>query len=221
MSRLQETLNTLNPFVTGIRQMDGVTLVDIQLNNGWKLTDSTFIKMVDGDKPNHYILYSENRMSGLDDMLSYLAGVIKANREREEKITLLKEKINELKTYFVNYTLVELQTLKFVLGKEGVKNEVLDLDELEIPLIQTPVVPQQQLVENRLETPQIQPELSQEDLEYLEEEKRAKNYLKLKQAGKLNVETLNTIGVIEEANDYIKTCKCAEGEACGLCIDNQ
>lgn len=217
MSKLQETLNTLSPYVTGIRQVEGVTLVDIQLKDGWKLLDSNYVQRAEGDGINHYILFSENKNTGLDDILTYLSGVIQGNREREEKITLLKEKILELKSYFLNYSLKEVKTLKFVIGIQ--KEDFLELEETPIEIqIEQPETIQQ---EPQQTIQQTQQPLTNEDLEYMEEEKRAANYLKLKKAGKVNLETLNKSPVQEDIPRSVKTCKCVEGEACGLCVDYQ
>lgn len=201
MANIQQTLESLQPYVIGIRYLSGQPLVDVVFNDGWTVLDDVNIKKVKGDDSlNYYMLYSEIPGIGMDEILAFVDKIIKANLDREKKHELLRVKVNELKEVFKRNTLSKLHKLKFTFNEEDEFN-------LEDELNSTPSVnvtdekksnPIEQLIEppieeNIFDEETIEPpklskvpndivyldenkrpiELSQEDKELIEEEARA------------------------------------------------
>ena len=98
MAQIQEALNSLQPYLIGIRYLEGVALVDVVLKNGWSIIESNGIKAVKGDESmNYYMFFSDAPNIGLDDLLTYVRKIINLNLDREKKQDLLNAKIVELK----------------------------------------------------------------------------------------------------------------------------
>src|SRR5215831_2807093 len=103
MTKIQETLNSLQPYLIGIRYLEGTVLVDVVFKNGWSIIESSHIKAVKGDESlNYYMFFSESPNIGLDDLLANVRKIINFNLEREKKQELLNAKIIELKKLFKN-----------------------------------------------------------------------------------------------------------------------
>lgn len=194
MSNIQKTLDSLQPYVIGIRYVEGVPVVDAVFKEGWTILDDPRIQKAKGDEGlNYYMLYSEKQGVGLDDLLAYVDRVIKANQEREKKHELLKTKVNELKELFKKHSLSKLTTLKFSFNEDDLVPKLndfdVDIDEEFTPSVVPSVTPsltpsvtpsleyEEEVVNNKIETyldengKPIQ--LSEEEKEMLEEERRA------------------------------------------------
>jgi hypothetical protein len=82
---IQDTLDKLQPYVIGIRYLDGTPLVDAVFKEGWTVIEDANIKKVKGDDGlNYYMILVKSKVS-LDELLNYVGKVIKANLEREKK----------------------------------------------------------------------------------------------------------------------------------------
>jgi hypothetical protein len=193
MSNLQKTLDALQPYVIGIRYLDGMPVIDAVFKDGWTVPDSNIITKVKGNNDvNYYMLYSENDGIGLDELLEYVDATIKANIEREKKHELLKEKINDLKEIFKKNTLLKLKNLKFVFNEEDFVPELNDLD-LEQPEEEPIAAPESVSVieqQDSYEPPTIEENLTDEEREILEEEARAENFRKAQEIKKNIFQTL-------------------------------
>jgi hypothetical protein len=88
-----------------------------------------------------YVFYSES--VSIDEILDYVEIIIRINKEREEKMTLLKVKVEELKGIFTDRSLSELKTLRFVMDTV----EAEEIDEELFDVIDEPVQPQP-IIEN-------------------------------------------------------------------------
>tara|TARA_R110000782_G_scaffold21299_1_gene57327 strand:- start:21962 stop:22720 length:759 start_codon:yes stop_codon:yes gene_type:complete len=204
---IQKTLDSLQPYVIGIRYLDGTPLVDVVFKDGWNVPDDQKIKKVKGDdNMNYYMLLSEIPGVGLDELLAFVERTIKLNIERENKHDLLKVKFAELKDIFKGASLEKLKHLKFVFGDEDLVpslNEfdidIVDIDEEPVPL-ENVVVEDYQPYQDFEEVKESQTpieytpyvdengksiELSEDDIEGLAEEARAeKNMLYLENKNK-------------------------------------
>ena len=203
---IQKTLDSLQPYVIGIRYLEGTPLVDAVFKEGWNVPDDPKIKKIKGnDDMNYFMLLSEVPGVGLDELLAFVEKTIKLNIEREKKHDLLKVKFAELKEVFKGTSLEKLKNLKFVFGEEDLVpplNE-FDMDDFNVEeeLIPQPLPPEKLVVEEYdeeiIETPMHiehtpyldehgKPiELSEDDMEALAEEARAeKNRLFLESKNK-------------------------------------
>lgn len=234
MANLQETLDALQPYVIGIRYLDGKPVVDAVFKEGWSVPESEIIKKVKGNQElNYYMIFSEKDGIGLDDLLEYVDTTIKANIEREKKHELLKEKVNELKDIFKKLSLSKLKKLKFTFNDEELIPDLSDLtledppkieDKIpEVISMQSPIEPQ-----TYFEDGVKQVDISEEEAEILEEEARAENFRRMNEQKKLNGQMQKISQKIElppkkfhneEAVDVMQeSCDCGPEEACNKCI---
>lgn len=256
MGNLQETLNSLQPYVSSISYVSNKQVVVAKFNNGWILPDSKLVtKVKSAEDSDSYFIYSEVEGIGLDEILDYIRVVINVNLEREKKHMLLKEKIEELKTLFKKNTLAQLSKLRFVLTDdlivpkaEDIELHDIDMVEPEAPVALPPVqrLPQPQSAIQQPPVPivEMEPEpeyipepqaalpenLTEEELEILEEERRAENYRLYKQNNPQPVrqpkgQSKNTVKKHQRVElpprqmAYAGGCDCGENEACEKCID--
>jgi hypothetical protein len=132
MSNIQKTLDSLQPYVIGIRYLEGTPLVDAVFKEGWTVPEDPKVKKVKGnDEMNYFMLFSEVDGVGLDELLAYVKKTIDINVEREKKHDLLREKVNELKEVFKKNSLDKLKRLKFSFLEEDLvpKLDDFDIDE--------------------------------------------------------------------------------------------
>ena len=112
----QEKLNELRPYVTGIRFVKDLPVVDVVLRDGWDMFESeTVIYKPSSNNQNYFMVHPKNPKDSLDIVLDHVEYVIEFNVEKENKLTLLKAKIEELKMLFTDKSLKDLENLKFVI----------------------------------------------------------------------------------------------------------
>jgi hypothetical protein len=142
MSSIQKRLDELSPYVDAI-SYGKTPLVQTVMPSKWVVYDNADIKAKALDKTTNgmspYVFYSES--VSIDDILDYVEIIIRINKEQEEKMTLLKIKVEELKGIFTDRSLSELKTLRFVMEEiesEDITDE--DLVIFEEPTQITPIV---------------------------------------------------------------------------------
>jgi hypothetical protein len=186
------------------------------------------------------MLFSESPNIGLDELLAYVDKTIKLNLEREKKHELLRVKVNELKELFRTNSLQKLNRLKFTFTEEDLLPSLndFDLDDEKIDSYEEEVIYEQPSKEIIVEQPAVyldedgNPiELSEEEREMIEEERRAQENLKILNSKKKDVNKVKLSKKIElppkkqlvEASDeyYGGECDCGPNEACDKCIDNK
>ena len=193
---IQKTLDSLQPYVIGIRYLEGTPLVDVVFKEGWNVPEDAKIKKIKGnDDMNYFMLLSEIPGVGLDELLAFVDKTIKLNIEREKKHDLLKVKFNELKEVFKT-SLDKLKNLKFTFTEEDLVPTLteFDMDDFEEEIIPQPLpteklIPEEYSIYDEYEevkitetpiehTPYLDEdgnpiELSEDDMELLAEEARA------------------------------------------------
>lgn len=194
---IQKTLDSLQPYVIGIRYLEGTPLVDVVFKEGWNVPEDAKIKKIKGnDDMNYFMLLSEIPGVGLDELLAFVDKTIKLNIEREKKHDLLKVKFNELKEVFKKTSLDKLKNLKFTFTEEDLVPTLteFDMDDFEEEIIPQPLpteklIPEEYSIYDEYEevkitetpiehTPYLDEdgnpiELSEDDMELLAEEARA------------------------------------------------
>lgn len=233
MANLQKTLDSLQPYVIGIRYLEGRTVVDAVFKEGWTVPESEIIKKIKGnDELNYYMIFSERDGIGLDELLDYVDTTIKGNIEREKKHELLKERVNELKEIFKKTPLTKLKNLKFTFSDEELVPDLNDFN-LEEPVKVEEKIPEVLSTEKPIE-PQTyfeEENLSEDEQEILEEEARAETFRKMQEQKKLNGQMskisqkieLPPKKLIQETDvDVMDTkCECGPNEACSKCIETK
>ena len=209
MSSIQKTLDSLQPYVIGIRYLEGLPLVDTVFKEGWTVPEDPLITKVKGDEGmNYYMIYSEKKGVGIDELLSFVDKTIKLNLEREKKHELLRLKVEELKKLFKDNTLARLTRLKFTFAEEDIvpslgefdlnieeqiETEQIETEQIETEDVQEPVIYTAEMVDNMYSeedivsqtVPQYVDEngnpiqYTEEELEMMEEEARAERNRKL------------------------------------------
>ena len=112
----QEKLNELRPYVTGIRFVKDLPVVDVVLREGWDMFESDNVMYKpSSNNQNYFMVHPKNPKDSLDIVLDHVEHIIDFNIEKENKLTLLKAKIEELKMLFTDKTLKDLEKLKFVI----------------------------------------------------------------------------------------------------------
>ena len=111
---VQEKLNSLRPYVTGLRFVKNLPVVDVILKEGWNIFESDSVTYKSStNQPNYFMVFPKNPEDTIDSVISHVEYIIEVNIEKENKLALLKAKIEELKVLFTNKSLVELEKLKF------------------------------------------------------------------------------------------------------------
>jgi hypothetical protein len=129
MSKIQEKLDSLQPYIVGIRYIQGLQVVDAVFKEGWTIPSSDVInkEMVD-ESQNYYMFFTEKEGITVDDLLDYVEGIININIEREKKHELLKSKVKELQKIFKDNPLTKLERLKFSFGEPDIVPSLLEMD---------------------------------------------------------------------------------------------
>lgn len=129
MSNIQKTFDALQPYVVGIRYVEGVPVVDAVFKDGWSVPQEQLIKAVKADETlNYFIVYSEAQNIGIDELLAFVSKTIKLNQEREKKHELLRLKFDELKTLFKQNSLEKLNRLVFTFSEEDLVPKINEFD---------------------------------------------------------------------------------------------
>lgn len=216
---LQKSLEALKPYVVGIRFVEGIPIVDAVFKDGWQLPESKVITKTKGtDELNYYMLYSELPDIGVDELLKYVETTIKVNIEREKKHELLYKKVEELKEIFKKNSLAKLVTLKFVFPNEELVPALGDINL-------DPEPEQEEVIEQVVEKPQVQDQLTEEELEMLEEERRAENFKKIKAQQKTTTKKISQKIELPPKRELMTVphgepdCNCGPNEACEKCIE--
>lgn len=208
---IQEELDSLQPYVIGIRYVSGKPAIDVVLKEGWGVVDDVNITKVKGDEGlNYYMIYSDIQGIGVDELLVYIKKIITLNLDREKKQDLLRIKIDELKILFKENNLDKLNKLKFnfISSDESSKDDIYAMDlepdkvsmsdkqilaiiEDEVPFTTSQIVLEpehQQLINDKPFIPEneVVGSLSEEEIEILEEEERGKRNLLAIEARKKN-----------------------------------
>jgi len=111
-----EKLNEMRPYVTGIRFVKDLPVVDVVLLDGWDMfeSDTVSYKLGSSNK-NYFMAFPQHNGGTIDSVIDHVQFVIEFNIEKENKLSLLKAKIEELKYLFSEKSLSELEKLKFIL----------------------------------------------------------------------------------------------------------
>jgi len=115
---IQEKLNSLRPYVTGIRFVKNLPVVDLVIKEGWNIFESDTVSYKpSASNKNYFMVFPKNPQETIDIVMTHVEHIIEVNVEKENKLVLLKAKIEELKHLFTEKSLEELEGLKCVLSQ--------------------------------------------------------------------------------------------------------
>jgi hypothetical protein len=216
MSKIQERLNSLRPYVVGIRYLQGIQLVDAILKEGWKIPSSEIIRVEPADDvPNYYMFFSDDEAIDIDDLLNYVQEVINHNLEREAKHKLLKEKVDELKVLFKNNNLNKLTKLKFSFDEPNLVPSLSDMDDFD----------EEDMLDYSDETFTEEVIIKKEEQRVVSESEIYKPVKpQNKETAKFNDIDLPPKGEkieVEVFDEPEVICKCGPDEVCPICIESK
>lgn len=207
--KIQDRLDSLQPYIVGIRYIQGMQIVDAVFKEGWNVPDSDIIRKeaVDG-QPNYFMFYTEKEDVTVDDLLDYVEGIININIEREMKYELLKKKVEELKKIFKDNSLSKLEMLRFTFNEPDVLPTLMNMD---INL-------------DEAESEAVKPEPSEPKTDVITEkpirEKTNGNVAKIK-GQEVELPPKDEKIVVEEFNEPEITCKCGPNDVCPVCEEEK
>jgi len=140
---IQDKLSSLRPYVTGIRFVKDLPVVDLVIKEGWNMFESDNVSYKpSSNNKNYFMVFPKNPKESIDIVVTHVENVINVNVENENKLTLLKVKIEELKRLFGEKKLEQLDNLKFV------------FDEITTPTIEDiSLNPKSRHIKNGIELP--------------------------------------------------------------------
>jgi hypothetical protein len=128
---LYKKLKDIFPYLISIRRLESYVSIDIEIPENWKLikkyVDEKAVLEQKSNK-NGFRLFSftcEFNELVLDNLFKNILGLIKYNKEREEKERLFEDKVKELKSFFDQKNLNDLKALEFNI-KNTLKVELED-----------------------------------------------------------------------------------------------
>jgi hypothetical protein len=112
---IQEKLNSLRPYVTGLRFVKDLPVVDLVIKEGWNMFESDKVSYKpSANNKNYFMVFPKDPKDSIDDVVTHVEHIIDVNIEKENKLVLLKAKIEELKQLFTDKSLKDLERLKYV-----------------------------------------------------------------------------------------------------------
>lgn len=105
---------------------NGIIYVLVQFPKGWacsEVTEHNFgVKTVRDDNPDFYYFFADLTL-GFDKVFDAIEYNILFNKEAQAKVSLLREKVEELKTIFENEDIETLKTLEFKYKQKKIKTK--------------------------------------------------------------------------------------------------
>ena len=75
---MQEKLNKLRPYVTGIRFVKDLPVVDLILREGWNIFESeTITYKPSATNPNYFMVFPKNPTDSIDSVLEQVEEILK------------------------------------------------------------------------------------------------------------------------------------------------
>ena len=119
-----QELAVIHPYLQSVRKLKNYLSIDVNFPNTWKLPkkyvpDNSVVENESTIKDHRcfsFVSVFEEKL--VEEMLINLNGVIKYNKEREEKERLFETKVTELKQIFDKQNLENLKNLSFELTEK-------------------------------------------------------------------------------------------------------
>ena len=124
MAQLQDEIISIQEYFRSVEYYGKGLIVKVSFPPRWSVypSDDGRIKVVaDNSEPNLYFYYVDLSQGTLEEVFSLIRETISMNIETVKKVSLMKEKFEELKELFASHSLNELSTLKFVCESDSTK----------------------------------------------------------------------------------------------------
>lgn len=124
---VQERINKISDYFVSMNVVanDNVIYVLVRFDKGWTCSELTEVNFnvkttIVADQPYHYYFFSTMDV-GFDRIFDAIEFNIRLNTETQEKVNLLRQKIEELKNIFEVEDIKTLSTLEFKYKKKKVR----------------------------------------------------------------------------------------------------
>lgn len=143
MNLYKELINIF-PYLVSIRKLETYVSIDIEFPKPWKypkkyIDEKTILEQTSPKSEFRFFSFAtEFDETSLNNLFTNINGIIKYNKEREEKDFLLDEKMKQLKMFFEQNKLDDLKSLEFNI-KTGLKFKLEENEQSEsIGLVSEP-----------------------------------------------------------------------------------
>lgn len=131
MLMIEEYIKELGEYFEGIERFNKALIVKIIFPEKWGVypSEDGKIKPAKSDSnPQEYYYYGDSDNVKLEDIFQLIIETKKMNESVVNKVKLLKEKIEELKEFFKDKDIKELETLQFITKKPKKKKNKKNVD---------------------------------------------------------------------------------------------
>lgn len=131
MLMIEEYIKELGEYFEGIERFNKALIVKIIFPEKWGVypSEDGKIKPAKSDSnPQEYYYYGDSDNVKLEDIFQLIIETKKMNESVVNKVKLLKEKIEELKEFFKDKDIKELETLQFITKKPKKKKKKKNID---------------------------------------------------------------------------------------------
>lgn len=120
---IQDRINKIGPFFKKMGVTDKFIYIVLNFPDRWGISESAMenFKITSTRLENGEYYFYADRQIGFDNMFDAIEYTINFNRQAEEKIELLKAKINELQKIFSEEDISVLKTIEFKYKKKNSK----------------------------------------------------------------------------------------------------
>jgi len=128
---IEEYIKELGEYFEGIERFNKALIVKIIFPEKWGVypSEDGKIKPAKSDSnPQEYYYYGDSDNVKLEDIFQLIIETKKMNESVVNKVKLLKEKIEELKEFFKDKDIKELETLQFITKKPKKKKKKKNID---------------------------------------------------------------------------------------------
>lgn len=117
---IQNRIKNIEPYFKGLEYIGEYVLVKILYKKKWSVlpSDNENVKISIDDDNKELFYYYSNKNIDCNNIFDLIDKTIKFNMESENKVALLKEKIEELRTIFLENDIDTLKRLKFSFDKK-------------------------------------------------------------------------------------------------------
>lgn len=126
MLQIEEHIKELGDYFEGIERYNKALIVKVLFPNKWGVyaSEDGRIKPAQSEtNQNEYFYYADSDNVKLEEIFQLIIETKNMNESVVNKVQLLKTKIEELKDFFKDKTIDELETLKFVTTKPKKKRK--------------------------------------------------------------------------------------------------
>lgn len=117
---IQDRIKKIEPYFKGLEYIGDYVLVKALFKKNWTIlpSDDDSIKISNDDDDKYLFYYYSNKSVDYNKIFDLIDKTISFNMDSEKKVSLLKEKIEELRKLFIEHDIDTLKNLKFTFDKK-------------------------------------------------------------------------------------------------------